>query len=97
VYRPAQDGEKTQFLTQMAHICSSEKNPMIIGEDFNIMKFHDDKNNSNFCPRWSILFNSIIDTLELREIEMAANQPVHSGLEKNHLKNHHCLNRPNEQ
>jgi hypothetical protein len=74
VYGSAQDGEKVQFLAEMAHICSSETHPMIIDGDFNIMRFLEDKNKSNFCPRWPSLSNSIIDTLELREIKMTVRQ-----------------------
>jgi hypothetical protein len=72
VYGSAQDGEKVQLLAEMAHICSSETHPMIIDGDFNIMRFPEDKNKSNFCPRWPSLSNSIIDTLELREIKMTS-------------------------
>jgi hypothetical protein len=50
VYGPAQDGENVQFLAEMAHICSSETHLMIISGDFNIMRFPEDKNKSNFCP-----------------------------------------------
>jgi hypothetical protein len=58
----------------MAHVCSTETNPFIIGEDFNIMRRPEEKNNNNFDPRWSGTFNAIIDTLDLPEIETTGRQ-----------------------
>jgi hypothetical protein len=39
--------------------------------DFNIMRHLDDKNTDNFETRWSNLFNAMIKTLQLKEIDMS--------------------------
>ena len=70
VYGPAQEDLKSAFLSELAHICTAETYPILIGGDFNIMRKPEDKNNDNFDPRWPHLFNAVIDTVDLREIVM---------------------------
>ena len=41
------------------------------GGDFNIIRTREDKNNDNFDGRWSFMFNTIIESLDLREIELS--------------------------
>ena len=74
VYDPAQDDLKSMFLTEMARACGTKPHPFIIGGDFNIMRRPEDKNNNNFNYRWPNLFNAVIESLELREIEMTGRQ-----------------------
>jgi endonuclease/exonuclease/phosphatase family metal-dependent hydrolase len=54
----------------MAHIYSKESLPFVIGGDFNILRRPDDKNIDNFDTRWPKLFNTMIETLQLKEIVM---------------------------
>jgi hypothetical protein len=61
---------KSQFLSELVRVCSKENIPIIIGGDFNIIRRPDEKNNDNYNDRWSFLFNAIIDTLNLRELEL---------------------------
>ncbi|TKW37711.2 hypothetical protein SEVIR_1G065733v4 [Setaria viridis] len=49
----------------MAHSCS------IIGGYFNIMCRPEDKNKDNFDAKWPDLFNMVIQSLDLREIDMS--------------------------
>lgn len=70
VYGPAQKEHKESFLTEMAHICNKESLPYIIGGDFNIMRHPENKNKDNFDAKWPDLFNMVIQTLDLIEIEM---------------------------
>ena len=42
-----------------------------MGGDFNIIRRRDEKNNDNFDGRWSFMFNTIIESLDLREIEFS--------------------------
>jgi endonuclease/exonuclease/phosphatase family metal-dependent hydrolase len=42
-----------------------------VGGDFNIIRNRSEKNNDRFEERWSFLFNAVIDSLDLREIEMS--------------------------
>lgn len=65
VYGPAQQHDKDKFLTEMAHSCS------IIGGYFNIMCRPEDKNKDNFDAKWPDLFNMVIQSLDLREIDMS--------------------------
>jgi len=56
---------------------------VIIGGDFNIIRSSDEKNNENYNDRWPFLFNVVIDTLSLRELEMAGRKFTWA----NHLQN----------
>jgi hypothetical protein len=51
VYGLAQSNLKQQFLTNVVHMCSHEQFPILIGEDFNILRNPSDKNNDNFEHR----------------------------------------------
>jgi exonuclease III len=70
VYGPAQLDLKSKFLSELVRVCSKETIPIIIGGDFNIIRRPEEKNNENFNDRWPFLFNAVIDTLNLRELEM---------------------------
>jgi hypothetical protein len=59
------------FLSEIVNVCSKEALPIIIGGDFNIIRRPQEKNNANFNNRWPFLFNAVIDSLNLREIEMS--------------------------
>ena len=47
---------------------------MLVGGDFNIIWKPEEKNNSSYNPRWPIMFNTIIQSLELKEIELSGRQ-----------------------
>jgi exonuclease III len=74
VYGPAQQQDKELFLTEMANVCSKETLPYIIGGDFNILRRPEDKNKDNFDSKWPNLFNMVIQSLDIREIEMSGRQ-----------------------
>ena len=70
VYGPAQDEGKEVFLTELAQICYENKDPMLLGGDFNILRFSDEKN-KNFRPnRYSDMFNLIINSYALRDLTL---------------------------
>ena len=71
VFGPAQNNLKEQFLTELVNMCSYEKLPILVGGDFNILRTPYDKNNDNYDSHWPFLFNTIIDGLNLRELEMS--------------------------
>jgi hypothetical protein len=54
----------------MVHMCSHEQLSILIGEDFNISRNPSEKNNDNFDHQWHFLFNSMIDELNLQELEI---------------------------
>jgi len=47
---------------------------VFIPSDFNIIRRQDEKNNDNFDGRWSFMFNMIIESLDLREIDLTGRQ-----------------------
>jgi exonuclease III len=70
MYGAAQREFKEAFLTELVHSCRNERLPLCIGGDFNIIRNSSEKNNDRFEERWPFLFNVVIDSLDLREIEM---------------------------
>jgi hypothetical protein len=42
-----------------------------VGGNFNIIRNRSEKNNDRFEERWPFLFNAMIDSFDLREIEMS--------------------------
>ena len=71
IYGPAQGDQKSHFLSEVVRVCSKEALPIIIGGDFNIIRRPYEKNNDNFSNRWPFLFNVVIDSLNLREIDLS--------------------------
>jgi hypothetical protein len=61
---------KESFPRELVQACSSESLPLCIGGDFNIIRNSSENNNDRFEEKWSFLFNAVIDSLDLREIEM---------------------------
>jgi hypothetical protein len=70
IYDPAQANLKEWFLTEMVHLCSHEQLPILVGADFNMLRNPSDKNKDSY-ERWPFLFNNVIDSLNLRELEMS--------------------------
>jgi hypothetical protein len=70
VYGPAQNDQKSLFLSELVRICSKETLPVFMGGDFNIIRSPIEKNNNNYSDRWPFLFNAVIDSLNLRELEL---------------------------
>ena len=71
VYGAAQPKLKPEFLADLVRICGPEQLPILVGGDFNIIRRREEKNNDNFDGRWSFMFNTIIESLDLREIELS--------------------------
>jgi hypothetical protein len=70
VYGPTHEEKEEQFLSELANICSNIKIPTLIGGDFNILRFSGEKNR-NFCHnRFTDMFNWIINTFELRDLNL---------------------------
>jgi hypothetical protein len=44
---------------------------LCIGGDFNIIRNSKEKNNDRFEERWPFLFNAVIDSMDLREIDLS--------------------------
>ena len=74
VYGLAQDDFKPAFLAELVRTCQQNPLPTLIGGDFNIMRHSKENNKTNFNPRWPFLFNAVIDSFDLREIELTGRQ-----------------------
>lgn len=62
VYGPAQDDGKEDFLQELAVVCSNQSLPLMIGGDFNIMRFSTEKNKNLKNSKWIDMFNAVINT-----------------------------------
>src|SRR3954471_159596 len=88
VYGAAQPELKAEFLADLVRICGSEQLPILVGGDFNIIRRREEKNNDNFDGRWSFMFNTIIESLDLREIELSVESlPGLMLCQTRHMKN----------
>jgi hypothetical protein len=74
VYGAAQLCDKDDFLTELGMVCSDQRLPLLIGGDFNILRFSSEKNKRMRCNRWTNMLNSIIITYALREIHLSGGQ-----------------------
>jgi hypothetical protein len=74
VYGPAQDDFKSAFLAELVRACQQNPLPTLIGGDFNILKSSKDKNNDRYVDRWPFLFNAVIDSFDLQEIDLTGRQ-----------------------
>jgi hypothetical protein len=48
MYGVAQDEHKAAFLRELVNLAKDNPHPILIGEDFNILRFRQDKNNDLF-------------------------------------------------
>jgi exonuclease III len=60
VYGPAQVENKFSFLAELSGFCASNSEPMIVGGDFNIIRYTKEKNTMDRVHRHTPLFNSLI-------------------------------------
>jgi hypothetical protein len=70
VYGPAHEEKRELFLSELANICSNIKIPTLIGGDFNILRFSGEKNRNFSRNRFTDMFNWIINTFELRDLNL---------------------------
>jgi exonuclease III len=71
VYGAAQLTGRESFLVELADICTNLLIPTVIGGDFNILRFGNEKNKPGGTDRFSDMFNAIINTHALREIRLS--------------------------
>ena len=70
VYGAAQDEFKADFLRELVNLAKDNPYPILIGGDFNLLRFPNEKSRCRFDNHWPFLFNAIIDSLDLREVSM---------------------------
>jgi endonuclease/exonuclease/phosphatase family metal-dependent hydrolase len=73
VYGVAQNEFKADFFHELVNLAKNNLYPILIGGDFNLLRFCHEKSN-RFDDHWPFLFNVVIDSLDLREVEMIGRQ-----------------------
>jgi hypothetical protein len=71
VYGAAQVADKDIFLQDLTNICDNLDITALVGGDFNILRFADEKNKGNGTSRFSDGFNVVIDLYNQREIPLS--------------------------
>jgi exonuclease III len=88
IYGAAHDDQKDDFLVELAAFCLKNKEPYVVGGDFNILRFSSEKNKNYHPSRFSDTFNVVIQVNELREVTISRriytwlNNHVNPTLEK---------------
>lgn len=70
----AQDEFKAEFLLELVNLEKDNPYPILIGGDFSLLRFPNEKSHGRFDDHWPFLFNVVIDCLDLREISMIGRQ-----------------------
>jgi len=68
VYGPAYDEQKPSFLEELEVVMNSWQGPLLIGGNFNMVRFSSDKSNGVINHRWSDSFNDWVDKWALIEL-----------------------------
>ena len=74
IFGATQNEHKPDFLHELVNIAKHNPHPIIIGGDFNLLRFPHEKSRGRFDNHWPFLFNAVIDSLDLREISMVGRQ-----------------------
>jgi hypothetical protein len=74
IYGAAQDAFMANFLRELVNLAKDNSYPILIGGDFNLLRFKHEKSKGHFDSHWSFLFNAVIDSLDLREVFMVVRQ-----------------------
>jgi hypothetical protein len=74
VYGAAQEEFKADFLRELVNLAKDNPYPILIGGDFNLLRFRHEKSKGRFDDHWPFLFNAVIDSLDLREVTMIGRQ-----------------------
>ena len=61
-------------ISELVHTCQKNLLPTLIRGDFNIMRHSKEKNKDNFNSHWPFLFNAVIDSFDLWEIDLTGRQ-----------------------
>lgn len=74
VYGAVQDVYKADFLRDLVNLAKDNPYPIVIGGDFNLLRFPHEKKRGRFDEYWPFMFNVVIDSLDLREVTMLGRQ-----------------------
>jgi hypothetical protein len=65
VYGATQEEFKDDFLCGLVNLAKDNPYPILIGGDFNFLRFQHEKSKVRFDDHWPFLFNAFIDSLNL--------------------------------
>jgi hypothetical protein len=68
VYGPAYDELRQEFLDELEIVMGSWKGPIMVGGDFNFVRFASDKSNGIYNHRWADGFNEWVSKWALMEL-----------------------------
>jgi hypothetical protein len=71
IYGAAQDHDKEKFLSELVRMGDIVDTPILVGGDFNIIRCRSEKNNNTYTDRCPSLFNAVINSLNLRELQLS--------------------------
>jgi hypothetical protein len=74
VYGAAKPQFKEAFLTELVKLCSKETLTIFIEDDINTIRGPPEKYSDNYSDKWPFSFNAVIDTFNLRELELSKRQ-----------------------
>jgi hypothetical protein len=74
IYGADQEEFKTDFLRELVNLAKDNPHPILIGGDFNLLRFYHEKSKGRFDGHRPFLFNAVIDSLDLREVSMVGRQ-----------------------
>lgn len=74
VYGAAHEENKVEFLAELSKFCDENKEPILVGGDFNIIRYAKEKSSNKGVHRHTRVFNSIIHFFELRELIISGGQ-----------------------
>jgi exonuclease III len=83
VYGSAHEEDKMDFLIELSSFCSKNREPIMIGGNFNIIRYSNERNKPRGNHRHSDSFNSLIHFYELREIIMSGGLYTWSNNQEN--------------
>jgi hypothetical protein len=73
-YGAAKEEFKADFLREVVNLAKDNPYPILIGGGFNLLRFPFEKSKDRFDDHWPLLFNDVIDSLDLRELSMIGRQ-----------------------
>jgi hypothetical protein len=79
MYGPAQHNLSIDFISELSRKCMRATLPLLLGGDFNLIRFAEDKNNSNLDQNLMDKFNMFIDLHQLQEIRRSGVKFTWSG------------------
>jgi hypothetical protein len=58
----------------LVNLAKDNPHPILIGGEFNLLRFHHEKSKDRFDGHWPFLFNVVIDSLDQREVSIVGRQ-----------------------